>query len=58
MNNSLNLQEIDQEQAFNLCRFFLKAGSNVFLFGRRGCGKTEIAIKSGYISILSILKML
>lgn len=46
MNNSLNLQEIDQEQAVNLCRFFVKSQQNIFLFGRRGVGKTEIAIQA------------
>lgn len=43
MSNSLNLQEIDQEQSLNLCRFFIKAKQNIFLFGRRGVGKTQIA---------------
>lgn len=43
MSNSLNLQEIDQEQSLNLCRFFIKTKQNIFLFGRRGVGKTEIA---------------
>lgn len=42
MNNSLNLQEIDQEQAFNLASFFIKSGQNFLLFGQRGTGKTEI----------------
>lgn len=46
MSNSLNLQEIDQEQSLNLCRFFIKAKQNVFLFGRRGVGKTQIAKQS------------
>jgi hypothetical protein len=46
MSNSLNLQEIDQEQAINLCRFFIRAEQNIFLFGRRGVGKTEIAIQA------------
>lgn len=46
MNNSLNLQEIDQEQALNLCRFFIKSEQNIFLFGRRGVGKTHIAMQA------------
>lgn len=46
MNNALNLQSIDQEQALNLSRFFLKSGQNIFIFGRRGTGKTHIAIEA------------
>jgi hypothetical protein len=46
MTNSLNLQEIDQEQALNLARFFIKSNQNVFLFGRRGVGKTHIAMQA------------
>lgn len=46
MSNSLNLQEIDQEHALNLCRFFIKSNQNLFLLGRRGTGKTQIAIQA------------
>ena len=46
MSNSLNLQEIDQEQALNLAKFFINSRHNVFLFGRRGVGKTDIAIQA------------
>lgn len=46
MSNSLNLQEIDQEQALNLSKFFIRAQQNIFLFGRRGVGKTHIAIQA------------
>lgn len=46
MNNALNLQEINQEQALNLSKFFIKSQQNLFLFGRRGTGKTEIIIQS------------
>ena len=46
MPNALNLQEIDQEQALNLTKFFIRSNHNVFLFGRRGVGKTEIAIQA------------
>lgn len=45
-NNSLNLQEIDQEQALNLGKFFIRSQQNLFLFGRRGVGKTHIAIQA------------
>lgn len=45
-NNSLNLQEIDQEQALNLCKFYINANKNLFLFGRRGVGKTEIVMRA------------
>lgn len=46
MTNSLNLQEIDQEQALNLSKFFIKSQQNMFLFGRRGVGKTHIAMQA------------
>lgn len=46
MGNSLNLQEIDQEQALNLSKFFIRSQQNLFLFGRRGVGKTHIALQA------------
>lgn len=46
MINSLNLKEIDQEQALNLTKFFIKSKQNIFLFGRRGTGKTDIALQA------------
>lgn len=46
MSNSLNLQEIDQEQALSLAKFFVKSGQNMLLFGRRGTGKTHIAFQA------------
>lgn len=46
MSNPLNLQEIDQEQALSLSKFFIKSHQNMFLFGRRGVGKTHIAIQA------------
>lgn len=46
MSNALNLQEIDQEQALNLSKFFIRSNQNLFLFGRRGVGKTHIAIQA------------
>jgi hypothetical protein len=46
MGNALNLQEINQEQAFNLSKFFIRSGQNLFLFGRRGVGKTHIALQA------------
>lgn len=58
----LNLQEIDQEQASNLLRFYISTGNNCFLFGKSGIGKTEIAIqaikKSGYKPIYVNLSVL
>lgn len=48
MSNSLNLQEIDQEQALNLTKFFIRSQQNIFLFGRRGVGKTHIAIQAAH----------
>jgi AAA domain (dynein-related subfamily) len=46
MGNALNLQEINQEEAQNLLRFFLRTNQNLFLFGRRGTGKTELAMQA------------
>lgn len=46
MSNALNLQEIDQEQALSLGKFFIRARQNLFFFGRRGVGKTHIAIQA------------
>lgn len=46
MTNQLNLQEIDQEQAINLSKFFITTQQNLLLLGRRGTGKTTIAIQA------------
>lgn len=46
MSNATNLQEIDQEQAFNLSKFFIRSNQNLFLFGRRGVGKTHIVLQA------------
>lgn len=46
MGNALNLKEIDQEESLNLVKFFISAQQNIFLFGRRGVGKTHIAIQA------------
>lgn len=46
MGNGLNLQEIDQEQALHLTKFFIRSNQNLFLFGRRGVGKTHIALQA------------
>jgi MoxR-like ATPases len=46
MSNSLNLPEIDQEQALHLSKFFVRSHQNLFLFGRRGVGKTHIALQA------------
>jgi len=46
MSNALNLTELDQEQALNLSKFFIKSQQNLFLFGRRGVGKTHIAFQA------------
>jgi hypothetical protein len=46
MGNALNLQEIDQEQALHLSKFFIRTGQNLFLFGRRGVGKTQIVFQA------------
>lgn len=39
-----NLQEVDQEEAFNLIKFFIWSHQNMFLFGRRGTGKTQLIL--------------
>jgi len=50
--SKLNLQEVDQEQALNLSKFFISSGQNVLFLGRKGTGKTQIALQaikeSGY----------
>jgi hypothetical protein len=46
MSNILNLQEIDQEEALNLTKFFIRSNQNIFLFGRKGVGKTHIAMQA------------
>lgn len=46
MSNALNLQEIDQEQALHLGKFFIRSQQNLFLFGRRGVGKTHIILQA------------
>lgn len=45
-NNSLNLPEINQEQALHLGKFYIRAGQNLFLMGRRGLGKTALAFQA------------
>ncbi|MGI0059226.1 MAG: LAGLIDADG family homing endonuclease, partial [Nitrosotalea sp.] len=59
MSNSLNLQEIDQEQALNLTKFFIQSQHNIFLFGRRGVGKmldleTELPTPSGFVRLKNL----
>ena len=46
MTNSLNLPGVDQEQASHLSKFFIRSHQNLFLFGRRGVGKTHIALSA------------
>jgi AAA domain (dynein-related subfamily) len=46
MSNAVNLQEIDQEQALHLSKFFIRSQQNLFIFGRRGVGKTHIALQA------------
>lgn len=46
MPNALNLQEVNQEQALNLSKFFINAKQNMFLFGRKGTGKTHIVLQA------------
>lgn len=59
MNNSQNLMEVNQEQCLNLARFFIRSNQNIFIFGQRGTGKSQIAfqaikdcgLKSAYINL-------
>lgn len=46
MSNGLNLQELNQEQALELSKFFIRSNQNICLFGRRGTGKTEVAFQA------------
>jgi len=46
MNCYNNLQHLDQEQAFNLIKFFIVSQQNIFLFGKRGIGKTQLALQA------------
>jgi len=46
MSNAINLQEINQEQALHLTKFYCQTNSNIFLFGKSGVGKTELAIQA------------
>src|SRR5271155_3086407 len=55
MTNALNLPEIDQVQALNLTKFFIQSNQNIFLFGRRGVGKTHIAIQAAQECKLRII---
>jgi hypothetical protein len=59
MNNALNLPEIDQEQAANLSKFFIRSQKNLFLFGRRGVGKmldleTELPTPKGFVKLKNL----
>ena len=46
MNDFTNLQQISQEEAMNLTKFFIGCGKNILLFGKRGTGKTEIILQA------------
>ncbi len=46
MVNALNLSELDQEQALNLAKFYIKSNNNLFFWGQRGTGKTQISIQA------------
>ena len=46
MNGSQNMEEIDQEQALNLAKFFINIGSSCFFFGQKGVGKSAIAMQA------------
>lgn len=41
-----NLKPINQEECENLLRFYVKTGSNLFLYGHRGIGKSELSIQA------------
>ena len=46
MTTAQNLVELDQEQALYLGKFFIRSNQNLFLFGRRGTGKSAIAMQA------------
>lgn len=46
MESFTNLQEINQEQALDVTKFFIRSKQNIFLFGMRGVGKTHIAFQA------------
>src|SRR6185369_10503388 len=46
MHAGTNLQEISQEQAYDLAKFYMKTCGNLFLMGRKGIGKTHILMKA------------
>jgi ATPase family protein associated with various cellular activities (AAA) len=45
-NNSLNLEEIDQEQASQLIKFYIQSQQSCFIFGKVGTGKTAISMQA------------
>lgn len=56
MNNCHNLQEINQETATNLCRFYINNGQNMLMLGRKGTGKqlsldTELPTPTGFVQL-------
>lgn len=46
MSNALNLREINQSTALDLCQFSILAKQNLLLLGKAGVGKTHIATHS------------
>jgi len=46
MNNALNLQEIDQDQAVSLTKFYIQSNKSILILGKKGVGKTYISIQS------------
>jgi hypothetical protein len=46
MSNGLNLQEINQEQALDLMKFFIRSNQNICLLGRRGVGKSILTFQA------------
>jgi hypothetical protein len=55
MTNALNLKELNQEQCLNLLRFTAKTGSNIFLFGQKGTGKTAMSLQTAAECGLSVI---
>src|ERR1700677_2735561 len=46
MVSSLNLQEINTENALSLARFFIRSRQNIAFFGRWGIGKSFISFEA------------
>lgn len=56
--NSLNLQEVDQEQALSLCKFFIKSEKNIFFLEGEGSAKLISQSKQPKNVILKLITLI